>query len=253
MKYIEIKNLSKSFHLNSKRIEVLNKINLDIRRGEFITILGPNGCGKTTFLNAVSGIDSPSTGCVTINKKMPDEATVGYVFQNYRDSMLPWRTVLGNVKFGLELQNIEKHKREEIAKKILKKFNLLEHQDKYFYQLSGGMSQLVSIIRALILNPDLMVMDEPFSALDHYTRINMILGLSKIWEEQKITTLFVSHDIDEAIFLADRIMIFSHRPARVKKVIRTSLPRPRNIEMIYSERFSEIRNEIMKNFKSGLA
>lgn len=252
MTYLEIRNLSKTLFLNSNKFEILDKINLTAERGKFITIIGPNGCGKTTFLNVVSGIDSASGGHVTINKKMPQEATIGYVFQNYRDSMLPWRTVLGNVEFGLELQKIEKRKREEIAKRILRKFNLLEHKHKYLYQLSGGMSQLVAIIRALALNPDILVMDEPFSALDHHTRMKMILGLSNVWEEQKTTTLFVSHDIDEAIFLADKIMVFSHRPARIKKIINTCLPRPRRLEMMYGERFSEIRNDIMKNFKSGL-
>ena len=254
MATIEVKNLSKKFLQSNKKYminKVLNNISFKIEEGEFVTIFGPNGCGKTTLLNIIAGIEKPTSGIALIDNNFPKYSQIGFVFQNYNESMLPWRTAKGNIELALELNNkISNTEKRKIVENLLRKVGLLEHKDKYFYELSGGMKQLIAICRAFAYNPKILVMDEPFSSLDYSTTRKMELELLNIWKETKKTTLFVSHDIDEAILLADKIIILSKRPATIKQIVTVDLPRPRNLEMLSSKKFFQIRNKILRLFEN---
>lgn len=230
-------------------IKVIDSVDLNIEKGEFVTIFGPNGSGKTTLLNIVAGLDEPTAGDVLVSNKKPKDANVGFVFQNYNESLFPWRTVLQNVTFSLETAEVPQVEAVKIGEHLLNKVGLLHSKDKFVYELSGGQRQLVSICRAIASNPDILIMDEPFSALDYSTTRKMELELLDIWQEKKITTLFVSHDIDEAIFLADRVIVLSPRPASIKKVFEVKLARPRTLDMLSSLEFTELRNAILNTFE----
>jgi NitT/TauT family transport system ATP-binding protein len=245
---IKIENVSKDFGSKTELLKVLDSISFDIAPGEFVTLFGPNGSGKTTLLNIISGLDIPTSGKTSINNKSPDQAKIGFVFQNYNESMLPWRTVLENVALPLEVKGVSVDERKKKAEHLLDKVGLIAHKDKYFYQLSGGQKQLTAICRAIIYDPELLLMDEPFSALDYSTTKKMELELLDVWQERKITTLFVSHDIDEAIFLADRVIVLSPRPGSIKEVFQVNLPRPRTLDMLSSDEFFSLRNKILASF-----
>jgi len=249
MATIEVKSLSKAFlqpKEEIKYLQVLDNISFTVKDGEFITLFGPNGCGKTTLLNIISGIEEPSLGEVLINGRDPELTKAGFVFQNYNESMLPWRTAIGNIELALEIQNIQKEKRKYIAEGFLKKINLFEYKDKFFYELSGGMKQLIAICRALAYDPEILLMDEPFSSLDYFITRKMELELLNIWHEIPKTILFVSHDIDEAVFLADRVIVLSKRPAKIKKIVDVDLPRPRELKILSSKSFFKIRSGILR-------
>lgn len=251
MATIEVNNISREFiDQNKKSHNVLDNISFKIEDGEFVTIFGPNGCGKTTLLNTIAGIENPTSGNILISGKNPEFSKTGFVFQNYNESMLPWRTARGNIELALEMQKISNEKKKYTSEHLLKKVGLLNHKNKFFYELSGGMKQLVAICRAFACNPDLLLMDEPFSSLDYSTTRRMELELLNIWKETKKTTLFVSHDIDEAILLADKIIVLSRRPAKIKKIVKIDLPRPRKLEMLSSKKFFEIRNKILRLFEN---
>ncbi|MBU2561627.1 MAG: ABC transporter ATP-binding protein [Nanoarchaeota archaeon] len=249
MSAIELRKVCKKFEQANKQLRnlrVLDNISLKAKKGEFIAVFGPNGCGKTTLLNIIAGIEKSSSGSVRIDGKCPALAKVGFVFQNYNESMLPWRTALGNIELAMEGQKISKKDRMRIAEHYLKKVGLSRHKNKYFYELSGGMKQLIAICRAFAYDPDILLMDEPFSSLDYSTTRKMELELLNVWRETAKTTIFVSHDIDEAVFLADKVIVFSKRPARVKGIIEIDLPRPRKLEMLSSKAFIRIRNKMLR-------
>lgn len=246
---IALNGIDKSFKEGSLRTEALRDFQLKVADGEFITIFGPNGSGKTTLLNLVSGLDEPSNGEILINGKCPQGSSVGCVFQNYNESLFPWLTVLANVEIPLIVQSESKNKRLQYARQILAKVGLTHAEHKYIYQLSGGQKQLVAICRAIAMQPDLLIMDEPFSALDYSTTRKMELQLLDIWQEQKITTLFVSHNIEEAIFLADRVVVLTPRPGTIKKVFKVNLPRPRTSDMYTWTEFTKLRNDILRVFE----
>ncbi len=246
---ISVNSVTKEFKKPTGTTRVLENISFEVEKGQFVTIFGPNGSGKTTLLNIISGIETQDAGNVLVHNKNPKDARVGFVFQNYNESLFPWRTVFENVVFPLEIEGIPYTKRVEIGEYLLKKVNLLHSRDKYVYELSGGQRQLVSICRAIAPNPDVLIMDEPFSALDYSTTRKMELELLDIWQEKKITTLFVSHDIDEAIFLADKVVVLSPRPTSVKKIFEVKLPRPRTLTMMINLEFTELRNSILKTFE----
>lgn len=246
---ISLKAISKKFKTNSVTTSVLENIDLEIPKGEFVTVFGPNGSGKTTLLNVVAGLEIAESGKVIVNGKSPKDARAGFVFQNYNESLFPWRTVSENIVFPLEIAKIDKEKQQKIAEHLLTKVGLLHSKDKFVYELSGGQRQLVSICRAIAYDPDILIMDEPFSALDYSTTRKMELELLDIWQEKKITTLFVSHDIDEAIFLADKVVVLSPRPATIKKIFEVKLPRPRTLDMLSSPEFTELRNAILNTFE----
>jgi NitT/TauT family transport system ATP-binding protein len=246
---LSLTSISKKFKEAKGSIAVLKSINLELRRGEFVTVFGPNGSGKSTLLNILAGLDDPTTGSVLIDNKHPKDARVGFVFQNYNESLFPWRTVFENIAFPLEIANVDASTQQDTVDHLLNKVGLLHSKNKFVYELSGGQRQLVSICRAIAYNPDILIMDEPFSALDYSTTRKMELELLDIWQEKKITTLFVSHDIDEAIFLADKVVVLSPRPAEIKKVFEVNLARPRTLDMLSSAEFTVLRNAILNTFE----
>jgi NitT/TauT family transport system ATP-binding protein len=223
-------------------LSVLKGLDLDINEGEFITLLGQSGCGKTTFLNLLSGLEKEDEGEILVDGKPLSERSFnrGVVFQNY--ALLPWRTVIKNLEIGLEIRGVKKKERREIARKFLKLINLSTFENQYPHQLSGGMKQRVAIARVLVYEPELVLMDEPFAALDAQTRESLQIELIRIWEAHKKTIVFVTHSIDEAILLSDRIAFMSD--GQVNEIIDVNLPRPRFKYMTTSPEFLKIHEKI---------
>ncbi|MEY8757906.1 ABC transporter ATP-binding protein [Peribacillus frigoritolerans] len=234
-------------YVNNKtgaEVMALQNINLNIKDGEFICIVGPSGCGKTTFLNTVVGLLKPSKGEILLDQQKIDGPGKdrAMVFQN--PSLLPWRTVLENVLYGVELlKQITAEKKKE-AKEFIEMVGLKGYENHYPHELSGGMQQRVNLARALTVNPSLILLDEPFSALDAQTREFMQGELLRIWDETKKTSLFITHQIDEAVFLADRVFVFGARPGRVVEVVDVDIPRPRDLHVKRSPEFLEFVDHI---------
>lgn len=237
----KIKEVNKIFHNKNLDIEILKDINLTIDDGEFVVILGPSGCGKTTLLRMIAGLDFPSTGTITENERpiLKPSTERGFVFQQY--SLFPWRTVLDNVAFGLEVSGIEREERYVKAKTYIEMVGLSAFLDSYPQQLSGGMKQRVAIARALVNEPDSILMDEPFAALDVLSRHKLQNELIHIWEQETKTIIFVTHNVDEAVFLADRILVLSERPGRIIESFNIDLERIRDRT---SEEYLEIKRKI---------
>lgn len=227
-------------------VEALGGVNLEVKDGEFLAIVGPSGCGKSTFLEITAGLIKPTCGSIYIDGKAINgtDHNRGIVFQGY--ALFPWRTVLGNIAYGLEEKGVPKKTRKEICQKYISLVGLLGFEDHYPYQLSGGMKQRVAIARALAYNPDILLMDEPFAALDAQTRETLQDEVLRIWDETRKTVLFVTHNIEEAVFLADRIAVMSARPGIIKKIIDVPLSRPRFEEQRTSQDFIKIRQEVGK-------
>jgi len=230
-------------------IQVLDDINLDVREYEFVTLIGPSGCGKSTIVKLLSGVVArPSSGTVMIRNSDVQSATkkkeVGVVFQ--RASLMPWRTVLSNVLLPLEINgNISKESMAR-ARDLLQFMGLAGFENAYPHTLSGGMQQRVALARALAFDPKILLMDEPFGALDAITRHKLAVELLRIWTQFRKTVLFVTHDISEALFLSDRVVVLSRRPAHVKQIITVDLPRPREVEMQESPKFLAWGREVRK-------
>ncbi len=237
MVFLEISGVSKAYD----RKLILDNINLRIDEGEFISVFGPNGCGKTTFLNTISGLDPEYTGVVRFDT---DSINQGYIFQNVNHSLLPWKNVIEN----LTLESKKEYSRP--SKKLLQSLNLWESRDKYPYQLSGGMKQLLAIARAFVHECNFLLLDEPFSSLDYNTALSMRKKLMGLWELSSPTILFVSHDIDETIFLSDRIILLSKGPARIRSIIKVNLPRPRDESILSSEDFNRYRKILLEHIKN---
>lgn len=257
MTKIKAENIKKSFKIrsngNSKNngntsneLLALGGVNLSINKGEFLSIVGPSGCGKSTFLDLVGGLSKPNEGNIYIDGKTVNGPGLdrGIVFQQY--ALFPWRTALGNVEFGLESLNVAKKERTETAQKFLSLVGLTGFEDRYPYELSGGMKQRVAIARALAFNPDILLMDEPFGALDAQTREIMQGELLRIWEETHKTVLFITHSIDEAVFLSDRVAIMTARPGSIKTVVDIPISRASRFEdgIRTSQDFIRIRAEL---------
>jgi NitT/TauT family transport system ATP-binding protein len=224
---LTVRHLSKAFN----DLKVLHDISQDVAQGEFVSIVGPSGCGKTTFLRIVGGLEPATSGEARLDGRLIDGpgSDRGFVFQ--QDNLLPWRNVLGNAMLGPEISRSVSSEIKERVVALLRLVGLAGFESYYPRQLSGGMRQRVNLARALAIDPQLLLMDEPFSALDAQTREIMQTELLRIWEEGRKTVLFVTHQIDEAVILSDRVFVFARRPGRIQEVVDVPLPRPRKLEM----------------------
>ncbi|MCM3699557.1 ABC transporter ATP-binding protein [Paenibacillus macerans] len=241
---IEIENLSKVYQGRSGPVTALQNTQLAIGQNEFVCVVGPSGCGKTTLLNIIAGLENATTGTVKVENRIvtgPGKER-GVVFQQY--ALFPWKTVLKNVEFGLKLRGLGAKERRERAEKYLELVGLKDFANAYPKELSGGMKQRVAIARAYAVEPEVLLMDEPFGALDAQTRAQLQEELLKTWEKEKRTIFFITHDVEEAVILAQRVIIMSARPGRIKEMIDVDIPYPRTQETKLSDRFVEIKNEI---------
>lgn len=231
---IVARNVCRVFHIKKNRGEgprefvAVKDVNIEVRKGEFLAIVGPSGCGKSTFLDMIAGLTTLGTGEIYIDNKPITGPALdrGIVLQGY--ALFPWRTVRANVEFGLEIKGIPKNKRGDISQKYINLVGLQAFENRYPHELSGGMRQRVAIARALAYDPDVLLMDEPFAAVDAQTRETLQEELIRIWQETHKTIVFVTHSIDEAVFLADRVAVMTASPGTIKKVINIDLPRPRD-------------------------
>jgi NitT/TauT family transport system ATP-binding protein len=245
---ISFENVSRTFWSNGQRLEVLRNLSIDVQENEFLVILGPGQCGKTVLLNIAAGLEKATEGKVKIDGSVSHAAEkAGLVFQ--RTALLPWKTVIENVEFGLKLKGVAKTERRERAKYFINLVGLSGFENSYPNQLSGGMKQRVGIARAYTYDPEVLLMDEPFGALDAQTRYQMEEEILKIWEKEKRTIIFVTNNIEEAVFLGDRIVLLSKCPATIKQIYNSKLPRPRN--NLVSE-FLQLRKDIAENMDLAL-
>lgn len=242
---LEVKDLTKIYHGNNGMVTAIDHVNLQVEESEFVMIVGPSGCGKTTLINMIGGLDEATEGQVILDGEVvhgpgPDR---GMVFQGY--SLFPWLTVQKNVEFGLKMRGIPQKERTQRAKEYVHLVGLDGFEDALPKQLSGGMKQRVAIARTLANEPQMLLMDEPFGALDAQTRVVMQELLSKISREMKTTILFITHDIDEAVLLGDRIYVMSRRPGTIRDVLKVDLPEIRDHECFVLPQFVEAKKRIM--------
>jgi len=253
--HILVEGLSKVFPHRGRPLEALRRLDLRVGWGEFVSVIGPSGCGKSTLLRIVGGLLEPTVGQVHIDGRSPREAQkdkdIGLVFQD--PSLLPWRTVLGNVKLPLEVNRIDSHRPRFQPQELLELVGLSAFADYHPHQLSGGMQQRVAIARALVFQPSLLLMDEPFGALDEITRSAMRYELLRIWQsalsDRPKTVLFVTHSITEAITLSDRVVVLTPRPGQVRALIDIELPRPRDESLERSSRFLDYAQQLRNLLK----
>ncbi len=245
--FIRIRNLSKSFVDKNDPTDVVHAVrdfNLAIAEGEFVVVVGPSGCGKTTLLRCIAGLVEPTRGNVHIRGRPLEGpgAERGYVFQSF--ALFPWRTVRRNIEFGLELKGMPKEERRRISDEYIDLVGLQGFEDSHPRELSGGMQQRVGLARALVNDPEVLLMDEPFGSLDAQTRNIMQTEVLKIWNRTHKTIIFVTHSVDESIYLADRVVVLTARPASIKAIFPVDLPRPRDRA---SDPFAHIRHEVLED------
>jgi NitT/TauT family transport system ATP-binding protein len=243
---LDAQNIYKVFTRRDRPVEALHDVSVQVGAGEFVSIVGASGCGKTTLLRIVDGLVPPTRGRIRVNGQPvsgpgPDR---GFVFQ--QDALFPWRTVLDNVVFGLEVQGRHKHELRERANRFLQLVGLAGFEHLFPHELSGGMRQRANLARALTIDPDVLLMDEPFASLDAQTREIMQSELLRIWRSNKKTVLFVTHQIDEAVYLSDRVVVMTSRPGRVKAILEVGIPRPRDLSVKRTPHFLELVDEIWK-------
>lgn len=235
--YIALRGLGMTYGEEPVRFRALENIELELRAGEFLSILGPSGCGKTTLLKCVAGLERPTEGRIELRNQVLNGPPpgVGVVFQ--RDVLLDWRNIIDNVMITAEFRRLDPKAYRDRAGKLLSRFGLEGFEKHHPWQLSGGMRQRVSICRALLTDPELLLMDEPFGALDAMTREDLNLELARLWQDTRKTILFITHSIAEAVFLSDRVVVMSRNPGRIVEVVDIELPRPRSLELRESPGF----------------
>lgn len=250
---IEAKNLSLTFQTNDGPIHALKDVDLTINRGDFVSFIGPSGCGKTTFLRVLADLEQPTGGTVSVNNMTPEDArkkrAYGYVFQ--AAGLYPWRTIGGNIRLPLEIMGYSKQDQAERVKRVLELVHLEGFEKKFPWQLSGGMQQRASIARALSFDADILLMDEPFGALDEIVRDHLNEQLLELWAETNKTIGFVTHSIPEAVYLSTKIVVMSPRPGRVTDVIESTLPKERPLEIRDTPEFLEIANRVREGLHAG--
>lgn len=247
--FITIRGLSKSFN----GAVIYDQFDLDLPRGEFISIFGPNGCGKSTLINMISGLMPMDAGQVLFDGQTIQETRLSYVFQNYRDALFPWLRSIDNIHYPLKLIGLSQRERDTRVEQLLADFEVKIDLNAYPYMLSGGQQQTVSILRALVTNPEVLFLDEPFSALDYEMTLFMREQLQRIFMKTKTTTLLVSHDLEEAVQLANRVLLLTRRPTRVADFVKIDLPWPRNTESVTDARFVELKSHCLGIFRRQIA
>ncbi len=250
---ISAKNMSLTFKTNDGPVHALKDISLDINEGEFVSFIGPSGCGKTTFLRAIADLEQPTSGTIKVNGMTPSEArkarAYGYVFQ--AAALLPWRTVEKNVALPLEITGASKKEIKQHVERTLSMVDLLGFEKKYPHQLSGGMQQRVSIARALAFDAKILLMDEPFGALDEIVRDYLNQQLLQLWAKAKMTICFVTHSIPEAVYLSTKIVVMSPRPGQIADVIESTLPKTRPLDIRESTEFLQIAHRVREGLRAS--
>ena len=252
MTKLEAKNIVKYFSHDSHKLKALGGVNLKVEAGDFVCLVGPSGCGKSTFLRIVAGLESPDEGQIVFDGHPVTETGPERIMVFQEGALFPWLKVQDNVEFGLKMAGIPKEEREKISNRYLDMMQLTKFADSYTYQLSTGMKQRVAIARALVMDPDVLLMDEPFAALDAQTRDLLLVEMQLIWEKTKKTILFVTHNVAEAAVLGTKVAIFSNRPSVIKKQVDNNFPRPRVTEdesllKFQQDILAELRPEVKKN------
>ena len=252
---IEAKNLDLTFQTGDGPVQALKDVSLGIGKGEFVSFIGPSGCGKTTFLRVIAGLERPTGGGITVNGLSPDEArqsrAYGYVFQ--AAGLYPWRTIAGNVRLPLEIMGFSRAEMAERVSRVLELVDLAGFDKKFPWQLSGGMQQRASIARALAFDADILLMDEPFGALDEIVRDHLNEQLLSLWERTEKTIGFVTHSIPEAVYLSTKIVVMSPRPGRITDVIDSPLPKERPLDIRDTPEFLEVAHRVREGLRAGHA
>ncbi|MFD1157065.1 ABC transporter ATP-binding protein [Roseovarius aestuarii] len=250
---IRAENLSLTFQTNDGPVHALKDVNLEVQKGDFVSFIGPSGCGKTTFLRVMADLEQQTGGTITVNGVSPEEArksrAYGYVFQ--AAGLYPWRTIGGNIRLPLEIMGYEKSDQDARVRKVLELVELAGFEKKFPWQLSGGMQQRASIARALAFDADLLLMDEPFGALDEIVRDHLNEQLLQLWDTTHKTICFVTHSIPEAVYLSTKIVVMSPRPGRIADVIESTLPRERPLEIRDTPEFIEIAHRVRDGLRAG--
>ena len=248
--YLRLQGIRKTFGTGDGATLAIGGVDLDVREGEFLGVIGPSGCGKSTLLQIAAGLAPPSEGRVSFESRevVAPPAGIVYLFQQYGKSLFPWRTVIDNVAFAIEHQpGMTRERAREESRGHLAMVGLADAERKFPFQLSGGMQQRVTIARALAARPRVLLMDEPFSSVDALTRLDLHALVLELWQQQRFTAVLVTHDVDEAVFLADRVAVLSRRPSHIVEVVETGLPRPRdNITTRELPRFIELRHHLLE-------
>ena len=250
---ISIKNVDLIFETNDGPVQALKDVSLEVGGGDFVSFIGPSGCGKTTLLRAIAALEIPTKGHLSVNSKSPDSARIdreyGYVFQ--AAGLYPWRTVEGNVRLPLEIMGYSQAEKKERVQKVIELVELKGFEKKFPWQLSGGMQQRASIARALAFDANILLMDEPFGALDEIVRDRLNSELLDLWMQTKKTICFVTHSIPEAVFLSTKIVVMSPRPGRITDIIESTLPSKRELNIRDSQEFIKIAQRVREGLKSG--
>ena len=250
---ISVKNVDLIFETNDGPVQALKDVSLDVEGGDFVSFIGPSGCGKTTLLRAVAALEIPTKGSLSVNGKSPDNARIdreyGYVFQ--AAGLYPWRTVEGNIKLPLEIMGYSQAEKKQRIQKVIELVELKGFEKKFPWQLSGGMQQRASIARALAFDANILLMDEPFGALDEIVRDRLNSELLDLWRQTKKTICFVTHSIPEAVFLSTKIVVMSPRPGRITDIIESTLPSKRDLNIRDSQEFIKIAQRVREGLKSG--
>jgi NitT/TauT family transport system ATP-binding protein len=243
--HVTIEGLCKSFEEHV----IYDDFSLDLPRGEFISIFGPNGCGKSTLLNLIAGLLPRDSGSILFDGATIDEIKFGYVFQNYRDALFPWINARDNIAYPLRFMGLSKPARRDKVDALIERFSIRLDLNKYPYQMSGGQQQLISILRALVVEPEILFLDEPFSALDYEMTLFMRDQMQKVFEETRTTTLIVSHDLDEAVYLADRVLLLTRSPTRIADFPVIEVQRPRSFKTLADPAFVQAKSHCLDVFQ----
>lgn len=248
---LSVKNLEKSFPHQHTHIEIISNISFTVKNHEFVSIIGPSGCGKSTLFNTLSGIEQPTSGEILLDQKIVTERKGKFGFMPQDASLLPWKTVLENVMLGLIIKGVSEKSAKEKAYDLLKKFDLADFSNHYPETLSGGMQQRVALLRTVLFHPSFLLLDEPFGSLDALTRHDAQMWLLSVWEKLHSSVVFITHDIQEAILLSDRIYVLSSRPATIIKEVNVDLPRPRKLTDLTTAHFVTLEKQLLSLLMSS--